>query len=121
MGHNTLPLIITVQQITIRKCKVSITGTETSSTHCRLLYDMYVRISLRKRAWERLDTLSLLGPASWRVDHYRHGGPDRMVGTLSTLAKKKASHQGPPNGSSTLALSQSTEQLVATVAGNTES
>ena len=81
----------------------------------------HVCISLWKRAWGRLDTLSLLGPASWRVDHYRHGGPDRMVTTLSTLAKKKASHQGPPNGSSALALSQSTEQLVATVAGNTES
>ncbi len=44
MGHNTLPLIITVQQITIRKCKVSITGTETSWTHCRLLQDMYVSV-----------------------------------------------------------------------------
>lgn len=119
MGHNTLPLT-TVQQITIRKCKVIITGIETRP--CELLATTsHVCISLWKRAWERLDTLSLLGPASWRVDHYRNGGPDRMMSTLSTLVKKKASHQGPPNGSSTLALSQSTKQLVATVAGNAES
>ena len=42
--------------------------------------------------------------------HYRHGGQDIMVATLSTAVKKKAP-QGPPSGSSTLALSQSTETV----------
>jgi hypothetical protein len=103
MGHNTLPLTTVVQQITIRKYKVIITGVETSP--CKLLAaTRHLCISLWKRARSR-------PVQTWWP----------RLATLSTAVKKKKAHQGAPSGSSTLALSQSTELLVVTEAGNAES
>ena len=63
MGHITLPPLTTVvQQITIKKCKVIITGVETSP--CKLL------------AATRHVCMYQFVEADMGADQYRHGGPD---------------------------------------------